>query len=123
MSLKLTENLSAQLEQENPMICLDRQQSIHQVWQILSRERCRFPILIGEYGCGRTVFLRQLAQSLTAADAPLSHAGSIVVRRLNVDDLHLNSGKRFSERLMRTIECIQAQAETTLLILDELDGL
>lgn len=119
MSLKLTENLSEQAEQFEQEFLINRDTDLRKAAQILAREQNRYPIFIGEFGSGRTTFLRQLAAHLLE-DESLSR---LQLLRINLDGLQLQSGKLFASRLLAVVKAAAKCPKPTVLFFDELEPL
>ncbi|MGW6568528.1 ATP-dependent Clp protease ATP-binding subunit [Streptomyces sp. NPDC054975] len=98
-----------------------RAEEIEQTVEILSRRAKNNPVLIGEPGVGKTAIVEGLAQRIVAGDVPKTLEGKRVIA-LDLSGLVAGAQYRgqFEERLKNVIDEVKADAESTVLFIDEL---
>ncbi|MFD3946647.1 ATP-dependent Clp protease ATP-binding subunit [Streptomyces sp. NPDC058579] len=98
-----------------------RAEEIEQTVEILSRRAKNNPVLIGEPGVGKTAIVEGLAQRIVADEVPKTLEGKRVIA-LDLSGLVAGAQYRgqFEERLKNVIDEVKADAESTVLFIDEL---
>ncbi|MEU4269325.1 ATP-dependent Clp protease ATP-binding subunit [Streptomyces sp. NPDC026092] len=98
-----------------------RAKEIEQTVEILSRRAKNNPVLIGEPGVGKTAIVEGLAQRIVADEVPKTLEGKRVIA-LDLSGLVAGAQYRgqFEERLKNVIDEVKADAESTVLFIDEL---
>ncbi|MEU9706125.1 ATP-dependent Clp protease ATP-binding subunit [Streptomyces sp. NPDC047981] len=98
-----------------------RAEEIEQTVEILSRRAKNNPVLIGEPGVGKTAIVEGLAQRIVAGEVPKTLEGKRVIA-LDLSGLVAGAQYRgqFEERLKNVIDEVKADAESTVLFIDEL---
>ncbi|MFJ3581894.1 ATP-dependent Clp protease ATP-binding subunit [Streptomyces sp. NPDC090127] len=98
-----------------------RAEEIEQTVEILSRRSKNNPVLIGEPGVGKTAIVEGLAQRIVAGEVPKTLEGKRVIA-LDLSGLVAGAQYRgqFEERLKNVIDEVKADAESTVLFIDEL---
>ncbi|MFG2644987.1 ATP-dependent Clp protease ATP-binding subunit [Streptomyces sp. NPDC048370] len=98
-----------------------RAEEIEQTIEILSRRAKNNPVLIGEPGVGKTAIVEGLAQRIVADQVPKTLEGKRVIA-LDLSGLVAGAQYRgqFEERLKNVIDEVKADAESTVLFIDEL---
>ncbi|MGW2205954.1 ATP-dependent Clp protease ATP-binding subunit [Streptomyces sp. NPDC001774] len=98
-----------------------RAEEIEQTVEILSRRSKNNPVLIGEPGVGKTAIVEGLAQRIVAGEVPKTLEDKRVVA-LDLSGLVAGAQYRgqFEERLKNVIEEVKANADATVLFIDEL---
>ncbi|WP_137991575.1 ATP-dependent Clp protease ATP-binding subunit [Streptomyces vilmorinianum] len=98
-----------------------RAEEIEQTVEILSRRSKNNPVLIGEPGVGKTAIVEGLAQRIVAGEVPKTLEGKRVVA-LDLSGLVAGAQYRgqFEERLKNVIDEVKADADATVLFIDEL---
>ncbi|MEU6988719.1 ATP-dependent Clp protease ATP-binding subunit [Streptomyces sp. NPDC046324] len=98
-----------------------RAEEIEQTVEILSRRSKNNPVLIGEPGVGKTAIVEGLAQRIVAGEVPETLEGKRVIA-LDLSGLVAGAQYRgqFEERLKNVIDEVKADADSTVLFIDEL---
>ncbi|MET9378515.1 ATP-dependent Clp protease ATP-binding subunit [Streptomyces sp. NPDC002992] len=98
-----------------------RAEEIEQTVEILSRRAKNNPVLIGEPGVGKTAIVEGLAQRIVAGEVPKTLEGKRVIA-LDLSGLVAGAQYRgqFEERLKNVIDEVKADADATVLFIDEL---
>ncbi|MFF3320059.1 ATP-dependent Clp protease ATP-binding subunit [Streptomyces sp. NPDC003035] len=98
-----------------------RAEEIEQTVEILSRRSKNNPVLIGEPGVGKTAIVEGLAQRIVAGEVPKTLEGKRVIA-LDLSGLVAGAQYRgqFEERLKNVIDEVKADADATVLFIDEL---
>ncbi|MFD9030680.1 ATP-dependent Clp protease ATP-binding subunit [Streptomyces sp. NPDC059567] len=98
-----------------------RAEEIEQTVEILSRRSKNNPVLIGEPGVGKTAIVEGLAQRIVAGEVPKTLEGKRVIA-LDLSGLVAGAQYRgqFEERLKNVIDEVKADADSTVLFIDEL---
>ncbi|MER7959754.1 ATP-dependent Clp protease ATP-binding subunit [Streptomyces sp. NPDC096030] len=98
-----------------------RAEEIEQTVEILSRRSKNNPVLIGEPGVGKTAIVEGLAQRIAAGEVPKTLEDKRVVA-LDLSGLVAGAQYRgqFEERLKNVIDEVKADADATVLFIDEL---
>ncbi|MFE5618831.1 ATP-dependent Clp protease ATP-binding subunit [Streptomyces sp. NPDC056524] len=98
-----------------------RAEEIEQTVEILSRRSKNNPVLIGEPGVGKTAIVEGLAQRIVAGEVPKTLEDKRVVA-LDLSGLVAGAQYRgqFEERLKNVIDEVKADADATVLFIDEL---
>jgi ATP-dependent Clp protease ATP-binding subunit ClpA len=122
MQQVFSDNLSSQAHLISEPLDPERQQIIHQIIEILTRNRINNPILIGDYGSGRSLLLRHLAKTLHETPLPQVIKG-ITVYRADVRNLALQHGDQFVPALKIICEQVRSESSQALLMFDEADAL